>query len=102
MMEMNRKVIQNYFSVLHTILRENRLFACINRYIKKVIKASDITEINQMANYSFDAYWSPLFSFPSEIQPHIHLLIARSESHKPIYPFKEILKTVRQNVYRKL
>ena len=102
MMEMNRKVIQNYFSVIQTSLRENGLFACINRYMKQVIKEANTTEINQMANYPFDAYWSPLFSFPSEIQPHIHLLIARRESHKPIYPFKEILKTVRQNVYRKL
>ena len=99
MMEMNRIVIQNYFDVIHNSLRENGIFACINRYVKEVINQSNTTEINQMADYPFDAYWSPLYSFPSEIQPHIHVLIARREDTKPIYPFKEILKTVRQNIY---
>ena len=53
MMEMNRKVIQNYFNVIHTSLRENGLFACINRYMKQVIRESNTTEINQMANYPY-------------------------------------------------
>ena len=56
-------------------------------------------EINRIADYPFDAYWSPLYSFPSEIQPHIHELIAKRESKKPIYPFQEILKTIRPNPF---
>ena len=99
MMEMNSTVIKDYFKVIHTSLRENGLFACINRYMKQVITQSKITEINRIADYPFDAYWSPLYSLASEIQPHIHILIARREDTKPIYPFKEILKTVRPNVY---
>ena len=99
MMEMNSTVIKEYFKVIHTSLRENGLFACINRYMKQVITQSKITEINRIADYPFDTYWSPLYSFASEIQPHIHILIARRENMKPIYPFKEILKTVRPNVY---
>ena len=99
MMEMNRSVIQNYFRVIQTSLKENGVFACINRYMKKVINQSNTIEINRFADYPFDAYWSPLYSFPSETQPHIHLMIAKRESKKPLYPFTEILKTLRPNAY---
>ena len=99
MMEMNRSVIENYFKVIQSSLREDGVFVCINRYLKKVINQSNNIEINRFADYPFDTYWSPLYSFPSEIQPHIHLLIAKRESKIPIYPFKEILKTLRLNAY---
>ena len=99
MMEMNRSVIENYFRVIQNSLKENGVFACINRYMKKVINQSNTVEINRFADYPFDAYWSPLYSFPSETQPHIHLMIAKRESKKPLYPFIEILKTLRQNAY---
>ena len=102
MMEMNREVIKNYFEVIHTSLIENGIFACINRYMKTVTNQSNTTEINKMAEYPFDEYWSPLYSFPSEIQPHIHFLIARREHSKPIYSFNEILKTIRQNPFRRI
>ena len=102
MMEMNREVIKNYFEVIHTSLRENGLFACINRYMKTVTNQSNTTEINKMAEYPFDEYWSPLYSFPSEIQPHIHFLIARREHSKPIYSFNETLKTIRQNPFQRI
>jgi membrane-bound lytic murein transglycosylase len=99
MMEMNRSVIQNYFRVIQTSLKENGVFACINRYMKKVINQSNTVEINGFADYPFDAYWSPLYSFPSATQPHIHLMIAKRESKKPLYLFIEILKTLKQNAY---
>ena len=99
MMEMNKSVIQDYFRVIQTSLKENGVFVCINRYMKKVINQANNVEINRFSDYPFDTYWSPLYSFPSEIQPHIHLLIAKRERKKPIYPFKEILKTLRQNAY---
>ena len=67
MMEMNRKVIQNYFELIHNSLRENGIFACINRYVKEVINQSNTNEIYQMADYPFDAYWPQFYSFPSEI-----------------------------------
>ena len=92
MMEMNRKVIQNYFEVIHNSLRENGIFACINRYVKEVINQSNTIEIYQMADYPFDAYWSPLYSFPSEIQPHIHVLIARREDTKLYTHLKRYLR----------
>ena len=55
--------------------------------------------LSRIADYPFDEYWSPLYSFPSQIQPHIHLLLAKRERVKPKYPFKELLKTVRPNFY---
>ena len=89
MMEMNRSVIQNYFKVIQTSLRENGVFVCINRYMKKVINQSNTIEINGFADYPFDAYWSPLYSFPSEIQPHIHLMIAKRESKATISLYRD-------------
>ena len=74
-------------------------FACINRYAKTVATHSNNSEINRIAEYPFDEYWSPLYSFPSGIQSHIHLLLAKRESVKPKYPFKELLRTVRPNAY---
>ena len=53
MMEMNRKVIQNYFEVIHNILRENGIFVCIYRYVKEVINQSNTDQVNQMADYPF-------------------------------------------------
>ena len=101
MMEMSSNVIKDYFGVIQANLRENGLFACINRYAKPVITHSNNSEINRIAEYPFDEYWSPLYSFPSQIQPHIHLLLAKRERVKPKYPFKELLKTVRPNFYLK-
>ena len=99
MMEMSSNVIKKYFGVIQANLREDGFFACINRYAKSVGTHSNNSEINRIAEYPFDEYWSPLYSFPSEIQPHIHLLLAKRESVKPKYPFKELLKTVRPNFY---
>lgn len=101
-MKMNRKVINNCFEVIHPSLRENGFFASVNRYMKPVINQSKATEINKMAVYPFDEYWSPLYSFPSEIQPHIHLLIATREHSKPIYAFKETPNTIRQDPFRRI
>ena len=92
MMEMNRKVIQNYFEVIHNSLRKNGIFSCINRYVKEVINQSNTNEINQMADYPFDAYWFSLYFFPFETQPHFHVLIARREDTKLYTPLKKYLR----------
>ena len=91
-MEMNRKVIQNYFEVIHDSPRENGIFAFINRYVKEVINQSNTNEINQMADYPFDAYWFSLYFFPFETQPHFHVLIARREDTKLYTPLKRYLR----------
>ena len=99
MMEMSSTVIKDYFVAIQSNLRENGLFACINRYMKPVKTHSNNSEVSRIAEYPFDEYWSPLYSFPSQIQPHIHLLLAKRERVKPKYPFKELLKTVRPNFH---
>ena len=77
MMEMTSSVVKDYFKLIHNCLRENGLFTYINRYMTVVMTQSKNKEINRIADYPFDAYWSPLYSFPSEIQPHIHVLIKK-------------------------
>ncbi len=98
MMEMKSNVIKDYFGVIQANLIEDGIFACINRYMKPVYQSNN-REIIQIAEYPFDDYWSPLYSFPSQIQPHIHILLAKRERAKPKYPFKELLKTVRPNAH---
>ena len=93
--------IKNYFRIIQANLRENGLFACINRYMKPLVTHSNNREISRIAEYPFSEYWPPLYSFPSQIQPNIHILIAKRETIKPKYPFKELLKSVRQNAYLK-
>ena len=101
MMEMEKTVIDEYFKIIHKGLKIGGLFTCINRYEKPVFKSINaVTELNSMKNYPFDEYWSPVISQPSEVQPHIHVLIAKRESDKPQYPFIETLKTIRLNPYR--
>ena len=97
MMKMSSNVKKECFGVIQANLRENGLFACINRYAKSVTTDLNNSEINRIAEYPFGEYWSPLYSFPSEIQPHIRLLLAKRESVKPKYSFKGILKTIRPN-----
>ena len=92
MMEMNSTVIENYFKVIHTSLRKNGSFACINRYMKLVMTQSKNNEISRIADYPFDTYWSPLYSFPSEIQPHIQVLIARERIQNPYSPLKRYVR----------
>ena len=100
MMEMSSTVINDYFVVIQSNLKKNGIFACVNRYMKPVIDQSNNSEMSRIADYPFDEYWSPLYSSTSQIQPHIHILLAKREKVKPKYPFKELLKTVRPNAYQ--
>ncbi len=101
MIEMSSNVIKEYFGVIQANLREHGLFACINRYAKSVTTHSNNSEINRIAEYPFGEYWSLLYSFQSEIQPQIRLLLSKRESVKPKYSFKGLLKTKRSNFYLK-
>ena len=98
MMEMNLETIEFYFQAIQRTLKINGIFACINRYAKSVGMAGKYVN-NFFKNYPFDKNWSPLYSSPSEIQPHIHFLIAKRENQPPIFPFKEILGTIRPNAF---
>ncbi len=98
MMEMNLETIDFYFKNIQKTLKVNGIFACINRYLKPVGTAENYV-YNFFKNYPFDKNWSTLYSFPSELQPHIHFLIAKREKSPPIFPFSEILKTIRPNPF---
>ena len=98
MMEMNLETISFYFENIHRAIKANGIFACVNRYIKPVGTRENWVH-NFFKNYPFDKNWSALYSFPSELQPHIHFLIAKREESPPIFPFTEILKTIRPNPF---
>ena len=98
MMEMNFKTIEFYFQNIQRALKVNGIFTCINRYSKPVFSEGNQV-INYFKNYPFDKNWSSLYSFSSELQPHIHFLIVKREESPPIFPFAEILKTIRPNPY---
>ena len=98
MMEMNFKTIEFYFQNIQRALKVNGIFTCINRYSKPVFSEGNQV-INYFKNYPFDKNWSSLYSFSSELQAHIHFLIAKREGSPPIFPFAEILKTIRPNPY---
>ena len=53
-MEMGSNVIKKYFGVIQANLRENGLFACINRYSKLGATHSNNSEINRIAEYPFE------------------------------------------------
>ncbi len=99
MMEMSLEAISFYFENIHRTLKINGIFACVNRYLKPVGTKENYVH-NFFKNYPFDKNWSPIYSFPSELQPHIHFLIAKREENPPIFPFTEILKTIRPNPFR--
>ena len=99
MMEMNRTVIKNYFKVIQTRIRNNGLFACINSFIEPVITQSNNTEISRIADYSFEYLLvAHLFLYIRNSALYAHTYFKKRE-HQTHIPFKETLKTIRQNAY---
>ena len=70
MMEMSRPVIETYFAEIQRMVRDDGLFACMNRYYKG-------NEDTRFKVYPFDHKWQLLLSQVSVIQPHIHELIVQ-------------------------
>ena len=56
MLEIDNTVVKYYFEVMQASLRENGLFASINRYAKKVITQVNDMEVKRLADYPFDDY----------------------------------------------
>ena len=56
MLEIDNTVVKYYFEVMQASLRENGLFASINRYAKKVITQVNDIEVKRLADYPFDDY----------------------------------------------
>jgi putative sugar O-methyltransferase len=89
MMEMSLEVVDFYFKHIHRSVKNNGLFACINRYEKKSHSAENIV----MKHYPYDEFWLPVTSETSVIQPHIHELILKRGDKKSNL-LKDILKNM--------
>ena len=72
MMEMNYQTIDFYFQEIHKLIKKDGLFACFNRFHKKVGN-----EIISFEKYPFDNSWEIIFSEKSLIQPDVNMLIVK-------------------------
>jgi len=90
MMEMSLEIIDFYFKHINRSVKNNGLFACINRYHKKSHSEEDII----MKHYPFDEFWVPVISQTSLLQNHIHDLILKKQSVKSDFHIRDILKSL--------
>ncbi len=97
-MEMPPKVIADYFNVIHNSIKMEGLFACFNRY-SKPIGSKEERVVNEFKNYPFDNKWIPKLSRSSDIQPHIHLLLAERNSEDIGINFDDHLKNAIGNSF---
>ena len=91
MMEMSKENLNFYFDLIQTSLKLGGIFACFNRYQKRVGSFE-----NKFMFYPFDNDWETLMSQPSLFQPHIHQLILKRMKEKSGYNFKERLGKILQ------
>ena len=78
MMEMNLKVIKDYFQIIHRTIRDDGSFYCVNRYHK-----DEVGVPIQIKHYPFDDRWYFTHSAPLWIQTRTHELIA-NRTEKPV------------------
>lgn len=69
MMEMESKIIAQYFHKIQKHVKLGGLFFCVNRYWKSTV-GQDI----KLVNFPYDKFWKTQISEPCEVQPHIHIL----------------------------
>ncbi len=72
MMEMNFKVIQDYFNFIHNYSHQRSFFLNINRYEK-----SSVGEKIKISDYPYDQNWKVVLSKPSVNQDWIHFLLTK-------------------------
>ena len=72
MMEMNYNTIDFYFQEIQKLIKKNGLFACFNRFHKKIG-----IEIISFEKYPFDNLWKIVLSEKSLIQPDVNMLIVK-------------------------
>ena len=73
-MEMNKKVIKEYFNLIQSKINSDGYFLNINRYIK-----STVGEDIKFDEYPYDSLWNVEISKKSFLQDHIHFLLARRQ-----------------------
>ena len=86
---MSKSQIERYFRCVQNGLKENGMFACFNRYKKKVKVREKEFFNNYFREYPFDNNWSAILSEPSPIQPTMHLLLVKREKESLRLAFKE-------------
>ena len=91
MMEMSKENLNFYFDLIQTSLKLGGIFACFNRYQKRVGSFD-----NKFMFYPFDNDWETLMSQTSLFQPHIHQLIMKRMKEKSGSNFKERLGKILQ------
>ena len=87
-MEMPKTQIDTYFKCIQNSLKVDGVFACFNRYSKKMILQEN-EFINFFREYPFDDHWSEILSKPSPIQPSIHLLMVKRAKEDLRLNFRE-------------
>lgn len=73
-MEMNKKIIRNYFNLIHSKVNKNGYFLNINRYLK-----STVGEDIKFDEYPYDNLWNVKISKKSFLQDHVHFLLTQRQ-----------------------
>ena len=71
-MEMNKKIINEYFTLIQNKINQGGYFLNVNRYYK-----STVDEDIKFEEYPYDAFWNVEISKKSYLQKHIHFLLAK-------------------------
>ena len=75
MMEMNLQSIKQYFEFIHSKVKKNGYFLCINRYYKDLVGYPI-----EFHRYPFKDMWKKIISNSSWKQPHTHFLLVKKVS----------------------
>ena len=75
-MEMNKDIINKYFSLIHQKTRNGGFFFNINRYHK-----DSVGHPIRFYDYPYDNKWETIYSKPSFLQKWIHQMITKRNTH---------------------
>jgi putative sugar O-methyltransferase len=73
-MEMNKKIIKEYFNLIQSKVNRDGYFLNINRYLK-----STVGEDIKFEEYPYDNLWNVKISKKSFLQDHIHFLLVQRQ-----------------------
>ena len=73
-MEMNKKIIKEYFNLIQSKVKSDGYFLNINRYLK-----STVGEDIKFDEYPYDNLWNVEISKKSFLQDHVHFLLVQRQ-----------------------
>ena len=73
-MEMNKKIIKEYFNLIQSKVNRDGYFLNINRYLK-----STVGEDIKFDEYPYDNLWNVVISKKSFLQDHIYFLLVQRQ-----------------------